>query len=98
MDTTVIEKIRGSKIIADMKKNNFLPKRIYVMHLNNCLESFQIKEEYSLDGIIDLKWEKIEDGIYATNSFYREVVVQELSKCMMRELLFEGTLRLWVFE
>ena len=91
----MIEKIRDSKIVSEMMEDCFLPKRIYIMELDDCLESFRHKKEYSLDNW-EFTWVRVSpEGLYALKSFFRPVVVQELLNHMMSENSFDGILRLW---
>jgi hypothetical protein len=99
----LLEKIGTSKLVLELSKDCFLPKRVYVMELANCCESFMIQEEYSLpDWIFGLGplcgnfgWTRVENGVYVMKSFYRPVAVADLMKLMMQERGFNGTLKLW---
>ncbi len=95
----IAERIRDSKIIAEMMEDCSLPKRIYIMELCDCSEKFRDEKEYSLHNsqwkVTEFRWERVESGIYAIKSFFRPVAVQDLMEQMMRQKSFEGSLRLW---
>ena len=95
---SIIEKIQDLKIITEMMKDCFLPKQIYIMELDDCLESFRDEKEYSWQASLDnweFTWLRVEKGLYVLKSFYRPVAVRDLMEDMMRGRSFDGTLRLW---
>jgi hypothetical protein len=102
MKSEVFEKMRDSKIIAELMGNCFLPKRIYIIEFED--ENFPLNMQdwvwtNRLNEIqFELKWKSVGTGIYATTSFFREIIFCDTMEYMLRKEKFEGTYRLWTLK
>ncbi len=93
-----LDKLQNHESISKLIQNCSYPKRLYILELEECQECFRMRTEYSLDSskykFLELKWMWMENGIFATTTFYRPVVVQELVESMMKDYAFDGISRL----